>query len=247
MSEEESSVLFSLKELMTIEEDRIEQEQEDKERVETEAETARLAAEAAARDAEQARRVAEEERRRQDEQQQKENAARLSAIQTAEVEKSRAETEQKARMEAMAAQQSHERQLTALQQDKGKTRLRNMLIGAGAFVIIAGGLTGFFIYKRSEENAAAIAVKEREAQRLKEDAEKKTKELEAKLSEIKELEDKMSKAADPAEIERLRKQLADRKSEAGSIRTRGGPRPGGKAGPAPKKKCAKGDPLCSDI
>lgn len=247
MSEEESSVLFSLKELMTIEEDRIEQEQEDKVRADEEAETARLTAEQAARDAEEARGRAEDERRRQEEQRQREEAARLSAIQTAEVEKARAEHEQKARMEAMAAQQAHERQLTALQQDKGKTRLRNMLIGAAAFVLIGGGLTGYFIYQRTQENAAAIAQKEREAQRLKEEAEKKTKELEAKLAEIKELEDKMSKAADPEEIERLKKQLADKKSEAGSIRGRGGPRPGGKAAPAAKKKCAPGDPLCSDI
>ena len=104
MSEEESSVLISLKELMTIEEDRIKTEEEDKQEADAEAEQARLNAEQQAREAESARQHAEEERRRLEEQRRREDAARLEALKAAELETARSSAEQQARMEAMVAQ-----------------------------------------------------------------------------------------------------------------------------------------------
>jgi colicin import membrane protein len=115
MSEQkESSVLFSLKELMNLEEDRIKNEEADRTAAANAAEKARADAELAARNAEESRIRAEEERRRVDEQRTREEAARLDAIRTAEIEKARIEAEQRARMEAMAAQQQHERSLAVI-------------------------------------------------------------------------------------------------------------------------------------
>lgn len=255
MSEEESSVLFSLKELMTIEEDRIKTEEQETARAAAEAERARLEAERQAREAEEARKRAEEERRRAEEQRRREEAARLEAIQRAEVEKARAEAEQRARLEAMTAQQEHERQLAALNQDKGKKRLRNILIAGAAVVVLGGGTAGYFVWKNAEENAAIQAQKDAEAARLREEAEKKQRELEGKLAQISELEERIAAAAGNAEeLERLQKQLAEAQKDAkdlsggGVRRPGGGGKTGGTPAPAPKAGgCAPGDPLCSDI
>ena len=101
MSEQkESSVLFSLKELMNLEEDRIKTEEADRAAQAAAAERARQDAERQAREAEQARIRAEEERRRAEEQRSREEAARLEAIRVAEIEKARVEAEQRARLEA---------------------------------------------------------------------------------------------------------------------------------------------------
>ena len=81
MSEQkESSVLFSLKELMNLEEDRIKTEETSKAEQARQAEQARLDAERAAREAEEARIHAENEKRRLEESRQREETARLEAI-----------------------------------------------------------------------------------------------------------------------------------------------------------------------
>jgi colicin import membrane protein len=192
--------------------------------------------------------MAEDQRRMQDEQRRREEEARLEAIRQSEIEKGRAEHEQRARMEAMTVQQEHERKLAALNQDEGKKRLRNIIAAGATVVVLGSALTGYFWYQNKieqEQKSSALAA---EAARAKEDAEKKQRELEAKLAQIKELEDQIGKAADPAEIERLKRQLNEAKDDAkglGGPRV-GGPRPGAPA-PAAPKTCAPGDPLCSDI
>src|SRR5450755_2713809 len=98
MSEQkESSVLFSLKELMNLEEDRIKGEEAEKAATAAAAEKARVEAERAAREAEEARIRSEQERRRLDDQRSREENARLEAIRHAEMEKTRLEAEQRAR------------------------------------------------------------------------------------------------------------------------------------------------------
>ena len=85
--QKESSVLFSLKELMGLEEDRIREEESKKEAEARAAHDARIAAERAARDAEEARIRAADAERQRDEQRRKEEAARLEAIRHAEIER----------------------------------------------------------------------------------------------------------------------------------------------------------------
>src|SRR5262245_58704150 len=159
MSQEqkESSVLFSLKELMSLEEDRIRSEEAERSAAAAAAEKARLDAERAAREAEEARIRAEEDRRRTEESRSREEAARLEAIRVAEIEKARVDAEQRARLAAMEAQQQHERSLAAIKQDESKKKLRNMLMYGGIAVVVLGGLGGFLAYKSYDENQKQLA------------------------------------------------------------------------------------------
>src|SRR5580700_4882933 len=139
--QKESSVLFSLKELMNLEEDRIRQE-ESARKAKQEAELqARLDAERRQREEEEARLQGETNRRRAEEQRVREEQARVEAIRHAEVEKARLDAENAARIEAMRHQQEHERHLQSIKQDKHK---RNLLIAAvGAALLLVFGAVGF--------------------------------------------------------------------------------------------------------
>src|SRR5262249_44522169 len=141
MSEQkESSVLFSLKELMSLEEDRIRGEEAERAAAAAAAEKARLEAEQRAREAEEARIRAEEERRRTEDLRGREEAARLEAIRVGEIEKARVEAEQRARLEALTAQQHHERQIAAIQGDEQKQKLRKYLIGGAIAAVLLIGV-----------------------------------------------------------------------------------------------------------
>lgn len=251
MSEEkESSVLFSLKELMNIEEDRIKGEEADKAAQASAAERARADAERAAREAEEARIRAEEERRRQEEQRAREEAARLAAIQVAEVERARLEAEQKARLEAMAAQQAHERSLAALHQDKSKKNLRNMLIGGAAFVLVGGSVAGYFAYDSHQKQQATIAAAAQHQQVLEEEKKKLEEQARQGQENIAKLNDALANAKDDAQRLALQKQLDDEKARQDALKKPGvgGPArttPGNTGGAKPPCNCAPGDPLCS--
>jgi colicin import membrane protein len=248
MSEQkESSVLFSLKELMSLEEDRIRGEEEQKAAAAAAAEKARLEAEKIAREAEEARIRAEEERRRTDEQRSREETARLEAIRIAEVEKARLETEQKARLDAMTAQQSHERSLAALKHDESKKSLRKMLIyGAVAVVILGGG--GTFLGVRSYQESQRLAAAERqEKERLEEENKKALAEAKAQAAKMESLLAQLNSAKDEATRLALQKQLeeAKKEQEEAARRRGGGGKPAAGGGTKPACNCTPGDPLCS--
>jgi colicin import membrane protein len=248
MSQEqkESSVLFSLKELMTLEEDRIRTEEADRAAQAAAAEKARVEAERAAREAEEARIRSEEERRRFEEQRSREEHAKLEAIRVGEVEKARVEAEQRARLEAMAAQQQHERSLAAISQDEGKQKLRKMLMYGGIAVFVLGGIgtyVGVDAYQKSQKDAAAAAEQKRIA-----DAERDK--IQAQLSEqqkkVDSLLGQLSQASDEATRLKLQKQLEEEQAKTNKIRAvgGGGPKPAGDK-PAKPCNCTPGDPLCS--
>jgi colicin import membrane protein len=247
MSEEqESSVLFSLKELMSIEEERIRSEEEEAKAQKAAAEQARLEAEQRAREEEAARLAAEEERRRLEEQRAREEAARLQAIQQAEMLKAQQEAEQHARMAAMTAQQEHERALATITQDRSKKRLRIALI-VGAIVVVLGGSTiGYFVYQGWQQNLAEKRAAEERERLAREEAARKEKELKDKLAEIQSLRDKLAAAPTPEEKAELMRKLDKAETEAAGMR-RPGYLPTKKGGDTPKPKCRPGDPLCSDI
>ena len=113
--QKESSVLFSLNELMGLEEERIKEEEAAK-AAQAEAERkAREAEELRLRQEEQRKLDEEEAKRRAAEMAVKEEEARLEAIRQAEIEKAKAEAENEARLLAMKEQQRHEAQLAALE------------------------------------------------------------------------------------------------------------------------------------
>lgn len=248
MSEdEESSVLFSLKELMSIEEDRIKSEDDEKEAAEAAAEQARIQAEQQARAEEAARIQAEEERRMQEEARAREEAARVQAIHQAEMAKAQAEAEQQARMQQMAAQQEHERKLARLDQDVTKKRLRNGVMALVAVLIIGGGVGGFMWYSNLQEQQRQLVAAQLKAEKARQDAEKKEQELKEQLAVIAKLQADLANAADPEKIKELQQKLKDAQGAANKIRSGGARRrPGGgkKPGGAAKPACPPGDPLC---
>lgn len=250
MSEQkESSVLFSLKELMNLEEDRIKTEEADKAAQTAAAERARIDAERAARDAEEARIRAEEERRRLDEMRGREEHAKLDAIRTAEVEKARIEAEQRARLEAMAAQQSHEKALAHLQHDESKKSLRKTLIGVVAGVIVIGSVGGVLLYRNHQETQARFAAQE--AQQQADAADKKKLEAQSKeqAAKIDNLLSSLAGAKDEATRLALQKQLEEERDKQAAALKRGGGGPRGGSSPGggtkPPCNCSPGDPLCS--
>lgn len=153
--QKESSVLFSLKELMNLEEDRIKKEDDDRKRQEEAENQARAEAERRAREEEERRLRAEDERKRSEEARAREEAARLEAIRHGEVEKARVEAEGVARMEALRRQQEHEKELHVLSQDKHKKRLTYIALGSG-FVLVAALVGGGIIIKGQLDKAKAL-------------------------------------------------------------------------------------------
>ncbi len=249
--QKESSVLFSLKELMNLEEDRIRQEDEErKRRAEAEVQ-ARLEAERRAREQEQARLQAEEERRRTDEQRKKEEAARLDAIRHAEVEKARVEAEQRARIEAMSRQQEHQLQMSALEHDEHKKKLQRIAtfgVGGGAILLI-GGLFLYFGKIKPESDARELAARQALVQQA-EESKKLQQQLSEQTQKINDLLGQLSTAQDDKTRAELQKKIADAQRAQANIQKRQHGGGGGGDDSAPSKpkapcNCQPGDPLCS--
>jgi len=238
--QKESSVLFSLKELMSLEEDRIRQEENEKKRQEEAALQARLDAERRVREQEEARIRAAEEERRAHEQRAREEGARLDAIRHAEMEKARLDAENAARLEQLRHQQEHERQIHAMSQDKSKKKLQWIAAGSAVFLLIA--LIG-----------GGVAIKSSlDKQQMLEE------QLNSLNSESAALKSKLGSATSPEERARLQAELdakeqaiKDLKDHPNTVST--APRPAVRTGGAPKPKadpskpcnCTPGDPLCS--
>jgi colicin import membrane protein len=247
---QESSVLFSLKELMNLEEDRLRQEEQDRQREREEEERRRREEEEARLRAEQERLRAEDERRRQEEQRKREEEARLEAIRQAEIEKKRIEAERAAQLEAMAKQQEHARQLALIQQDQSKKKLRNTLIGVGvgSFLLIGGGLGLYFGKIKPEAEAKALAA-EQERRKAEEEAEAAKKEAAAREAKINELMEALKGAKDEKTRLELEQKLSEAREAANKKAGVGGParpNPGQNTGPKPPSGggCQKGDPMC---
>lgn len=252
MSEQkESSVLFSLKELMGLEEDRIRQEEDEKRR-KSEAElTAKADAERRAREEEEARVRAEEEKKRLEESRKREETARLEALRQAELEKARVEAEQKARLEAMAKQQEHERHLATLKHDDHKKKLQRALgIGGAVAVLLIGGI-GFTLYQKSAQaerdrvaHEAALQAQMEEGKKLQQqlaDSTKKLNDLMAQYAAAQTEADRMKIQAQLDAAKQQQEALQRRTGGGGAVAAPGG----GTAPPKAKCNCAPGDPLCS--
>jgi len=248
--QKESSVLFSLKELMNLEEDRIKTEDDEKKRRAEADVQARVEAERRARDQEAQRLQAEEDRRRSEEQRTKEEAARLEAIRHGEIEKARVEAEQRARMEAMSKQQEHERHLSTLHHDEHKKKLQRMVTFsvAGAAILLFGGL-GLYFGKIKPEAEARDAASRAAIMLQAEQAQKLQRQLDEQTTKVNDLVAQLSSAQDDKTRAELKAKLADaQKAQQGLARAAaGGGSKGGGDSPAPKKacNCQPGDPLCS--
>jgi colicin import membrane protein len=133
--QKESSVLFSLKELMSIEENRIREEEDAKKRRAEEEVQARAQAEQRARDEEERRLKDEDERRRQEELRRKMEEAQIEAAKSAEIEKRKLEEQHRLQMEALARQQAHEKEIHVIQSQKRKGIHPGILAGIGVALV----------------------------------------------------------------------------------------------------------------
>ena len=250
--QKESSVLFSLKELMSLEEDRIKQEDDDKKRKEAAELHARQETERRAREAEEARMQGEAERRRQDEQRTREETARVDAIRQGEVEKARHEAEQQARLRAMAQQQDHERQLAAVSQDKKKKQLTFIALGIGAVLILGAGGGGYAFWKSGQDQARETALKNAEIAGQKAQLDKLMADLKAQNEQMQAAQTEIASAKSDAErfaaqqkVAALQEKQKTTEKNIANVRSGPGPTAPTRTTPRPACTCQAGDPLCS--
>ncbi|MFI5300374.1 MAG: hypothetical protein ACHREM_19985, partial [Polyangiales bacterium] len=155
--QKESSVLFSLKELMNIEENRIKEEQDSKRKaVEAEAQ-AKAEAERQAREEEEARLRDEEERRRVDEQRRRMEEAQVEAAKAAEIEKRRLEEQHRLEMQTLAHKHAHEKEVATIKASEKKGPPM-ALVGVFAFIALClvGAIVFFVAIKPATEAKEAV-------------------------------------------------------------------------------------------
>ena len=177
----ESSVLFSLKGLLDLEEQRL----EDAERERADAIAAKQAAEEnAARqklEAEQARLREEEQRREAEAARAHAEQQRLEGIRVAELEKVQREVAEKARLHEQTFQQEHAMKVASIAADSSKKSLKTGLILAGLATVAV--IAGIIVYKVNSDAAA-------EAERIA-----KRADTEARLAELQQIEARAQAAA----------------------------------------------------
>ena len=143
----DESVSFSLKELMKLEDERIDQEKKSREAQARSAKEARDAAERKVRAELEAREQADAAERERVRRADREEEARLEAIQRAAVEQTRITVEARTRAEESERERSHERELHRLRIEGQKKPGLGALVGsglAGVAIALAAFLLFFF-------------------------------------------------------------------------------------------------------
>src|SRR5262245_11481630 len=198
----ENSVLFSLRELRRIEDDRVKKEQEAA-RAKAEAERqARDAADRAAREADEqrVRDEADRARRAQDQLEQRDREENLRLQ----------EAERRARVEG-EMRINEERMRLEMQHRKKHSPVKAVLTVTGIVVLIAGGV-GYKMYSQHQQELAAARA---EKERIEMQARKDRAELEAKLVGIeKSMNDQLARAKTEEERQKIRAAAAEAKAAA---------------------------------
>lgn len=243
----DNSVLFSLRELRGIEEQRVEEEADTKRRAEEEALRQKMEAERLAREQQEAtaRAQAEAEQRVRDEaeRRQREEQMRLD------------EAERRARVEAQAQieQQRLAKEMEIRALEASKKRPTALIVMAGVLVLAVVSL-GVFLYKKNaaadkldQARQEAIIAQKKAEQRLA----RLTDEIEKQQAALVTLQDQLAKADSEAERAAVRKKIAakqaalERLKEQAKDGRRGGR---GKHSDKPdgtiKLNCDPTDPLC---
>ena len=159
MSEQkESSVLFNLKELMDLEEDRIKDEEEERRRAEEEERRRKEEEERRKREEEEARLRAEEEARLAEERKKREEEERKKREKEEAEMRVRLEAEAKARAAEQQRLLEHEREMAAIKAKEKKGIHPGIIVGL--VVLLIGGAAGvyFGVIKPEQERAARSSV-----------------------------------------------------------------------------------------
>lgn len=235
----DSSVLFSIHQLMNDYETRVLEEQ---------AEAARKA-EAEEKARQEALRLAKEEearlsheanmRRIREEAAQREEEARLEAIRLAALERARIEAERQAQIEMVAQAQAHELAMRALQEDEKKKKLkRSIWMGSAGGALVLAAIVGLYFGKLKPDHDARLAAQ--------------AADINAQYEEARKL--KEQNAANQRRIEQAENALLKSKEEAAAaaaqpVTTAPTAKPqwsnGGTSKPQPKGgSCLPGEPGC---
>jgi colicin import membrane protein len=243
-SVKDSSVITSISQLMGMEEQRHAEEKARREQAEIERaraeHEARLAAEA--RQREQTRRLDEELRRRREE------LAKLEAITSAEVQRTKLEAELRRQMEGALLEQRNAHGLeVAKLRARAKTRRFNARVGAAvtAAAFLASGWFGYTRLDAAELESARLSAEVASAERRAENVEARSDQAVARVSDLRDRlrrEQQLRKKADDA----LRRATTD--GPTTTAPPPGAPPPGAPppapTAPPPKIDC-KGDPMCT--
>ena len=229
--EKESSVLFNLRELMNIEEDRVREEEEARIRREAE-ERERIAAEARQREEEaEAQRRAEEEERLTVERLHREEEERiLRERQEAEL-RVRLEEEARAKAEEHQRVLEHEREIAQIHaQRRG---VHPGLLAAAAVLVIGLGAGAYFgIYRPAVERREAAALS------AKMEAEREAREAEKARQAAKLADEKRAKAEQDAETARAER---DRQAAIAARKRASQPKPTQRRTPQRRQKATDSD------
>jgi colicin import membrane protein len=198
----ENSVLFSLKELRRLEDDRVRKEQDDV-RSRLEAERAQKeAAERAARD--------EEERRRREEAERLRLADEDQQAKTREDQMRLQEAERRARVEG--EMRIHQERMRLEVQAKARSSPVKAVVTAVVVLLAVGAGLGYKFYTQHQ---AELAAQQAALDAARADAKKAQAEYEGKMVAIqKEMNDKLANAKDEGERERIRAEAAQARSQA---------------------------------
>jgi colicin import membrane protein len=243
----DSSLMFSIDELMAVEQQRVVEERADEQKRVAEAEHARHLAEERERRANEARTRAERLRAAEHDARLQEHRARIAALRDAEVQRVVLETEKNARAQQHDAERQHQERMAELRVDEKNRSLKAILIG-GALMALAGiAITGGLVHHngelRSAENASlrrqlvASRQKFADAQRGVDQRGRELERMQAELGSH-----KRALRAKGDEVQRLKSLLA---AKPGVVHA---PPPVRRPKPPPLScKGREGDPLCSDI
>lgn len=195
----DTSVLFSINQLMNDYETRVLEEQAEAARKAEAEERAQQEALRLAKE-EEARRAHEENMRRiREEAAQREEAARLEAIRLAAVERARIEAERHAQIEMMAQAQAHELALHALREDEKKKQLkRNIWMGTVGGVAILATIVGLYFGKLKPDHEAQLAAQAADINAQFEEARKLEEQNTANQKRIEKVETALQKSKDDA-------------------------------------------------
>ena len=207
---QESSVLFSLNQLMNIEQERLREEEEAERRHREGIERARLDSERLALAEQEAQIQAETARRRAEEAAKREEAPRLEAIQLAAIERARAEAENRARANAMTQQHAHEQRLAVIAGAGRKSGLtRGAGLGVALSILLACGGLGVYFGKIKPEADLAYAQKDAELATQQDEMRRMQAALASETKRVEASQIALAKAKSDAERAAAERELAE--------------------------------------
>ena len=247
----ESSVLFSLRELRSIEEERIAEEEAARRRAEDERRRVAEEAERRVREEHEARRQAAEEaeRRGRDEVDRRDREERLRVE----------EAERRARVEAQAnldhKRMAHEMELRAMEVQRKRP---TALIAVAVVLVVAVGGLGFLAYKKSQESEQLdkqLGALLEQIDKTKAEADILDARYAQDLQAIRNAKTEEARTAAEAQAEQTRQQKAEKQQALDNLRKRArertpdrsskDPKSGGKSDDKTiKTNCDPNDPLC---